>query len=125
MISTDVIKIIDDCYNANPTSVKAAVETLCNIKGGRKVAVLGDMKELGENEISLHKDVGEYASKCGVDELAKNIGDSADIAEIYHFDTVDNAIQEIDTVLHKDDIVLVKASHSMHFERIVEFLKEM
>ena len=131
LISTDVIKIIDDCYNANPTSVKAAVETLCNIKGGRKVAVLGDMKELGENEISLHKEVGEYAAECGVDvlitvgELAKSISDNADIAETYHFDTVDNAIEEIDTVLHKDDIVLVKASHSMHFERIVKFLKEM
>ena len=89
------------------------------------------MKELGENEISLHAEVGEHAAKCGVDvlitvgELAKNIGDNAGVAEKYYFDTVDKAIEEIDTVLHKDDIVLVKASHSMHFERIVEFLKQM
>ncbi|MBQ3692264.1 MAG: UDP-N-acetylmuramoyl-tripeptide--D-alanyl-D-alanine ligase, partial [Clostridia bacterium] len=69
LISTEVIRIIDDCYNANPTSVKAAIETLCNIRGGRKVAVLGDMKELGENEISLHAEVGEHAAKCGVDVL--------------------------------------------------------
>lgn len=131
LITTELFKIIDDCYNANPTSVKAAVETLCNMKGGRKVAVLGDMKELGEKELELHAEVGEHAAKCGVDvlvtvgALAKSIGDSAEGVEVHHFDTVEQSIEEIDTILHKDDIVLVKASHSMHFDKIVEFLKEI
>ena len=129
LVSTQLIRIIDDCYNANPTSVKAALETLCNMNGGRKAAILGDMKELGENEIELHREVGEFAAKSGVQvlvtvgELAKNI--NADGVEAYHFDTVENALEEIDTILHKDDVVLVKASHSMHFEKIVEFLKNM
>ncbi len=131
LITTEMIKIIDDCYNANPNSVKASLETLCAMKGGRKVAVLGDMKELGVNEKQLHAEVGEFASKCGVDvlvtvgELAKYIGENAEGAEVHHFDTVESAAEDIDTILHKDDIVLVKASHSMHFERIVECLKEL
>ncbi len=130
LIDTEIIRIIDDCYNANPTSVKAAIDTLCNMKG-RRIAVLGDMKELGEKEIELHAEVGKHAAKSGVDvlvtvgSLAKSLSDNADGVETYHFDTVEQAIEEIDTILHKDDTVLVKASHSMHFEKIVEFLKEM
>lgn len=130
LIDTGIVKIIDDCYNANPTSVKAALETLCNMDG-RKVAVLGDMKELGAKELELHAEVGSYAEKCGVDvlitvgALAKYISDNAGKTEIYHFDTVDSAVEEIDTILHKDDTVLVKASHSMHFENIVNCLKEL
>lgn len=130
LIDTEIIRIIDDCYNANPTSVKAAIDTLCNMQG-RKVAVLGDMKELGEKELELHAEVGNHVAKCGVDvlvtvgDLAKSISDNANGVETYHFDTVEQANEEIDTILHKDDTVLVKASHSMHFEKIVEFLKEM
>ena len=131
LITTEMIKIIDDCYNANPNSVKASLETLCAMKGGRKIAVLGDMKELGANEKQLHEEVGAFAAKCGVDvivtvgDLAKYLGESAKGTEVYHFDTVEKAVEEIDTILHKDDIVLVKASHSMHFEKIVECLKEL
>lgn len=132
LIDTGIIKIIDDCYNANPTSVKAALDTLSGIDGkGRKVAVLGDMKELGEKELELHAEIGRYVAECGSDilitvgELAKTIGNNAEGTETYHFDTVDRAIDEIDTILHKNDTVLVKASHSMHFEKIVDFLKEL
>lgn len=130
LIDTEIIRIIDDCYNANPTSVKAAIDTLCNMQG-RKVVVLGDMKELGEKELELHAEIGNHVAKCGVDvlvtvgDLAKSISDNANGVETYHFDTVEQANEEIDTILHKDDTVLVKASHSMHFEKIVEFLKEM
>lgn len=53
-------KIIDDCYNANPTSVRASLDTLSNLDG-RKVAILGDMKELGSEELKLHFDTGVYA----------------------------------------------------------------
>lgn len=130
LIDTGLIKIIDDCYNANPTSVKGALETLCNMDG-RKVAVLGDMKELGAKEIELHAEVGRFASESKVDvlvtigALAKNISDNSNEVESYHFNSVDEAIEEIDTILHKNDIVLVKASHSMHFENIVTALKEL
>ena len=84
VINTDTLRIIDDCYNANPTSVKASLDTLKNF-GGRKVAILGDMKELGANELALHFDTGAYAKEIGIDrvisvgplakELAKGAGD--------------------------------------------------
>ena len=62
VINTGKLRIIDDCYNANPTSVKASLDTLKNFEG-RKVAILGDMKELGSNELSLHYDTGAYAKR--------------------------------------------------------------
>ena len=131
LIETELVRVIDDCYNANPNSVKAAIDTLGSMKAKRKIAVLGDMKELGENELALHKEVGEYAGKSGVDVLiavgglARSLYDGAQGIEKYHYDTVDSALDEIDGILHKDDAVLVKASHSMHFEKIVHFLEQM
>lgn len=131
LIETELVKVIDDCYNANPNSVKAALDTLKTMKAKRRIAVLGDMKELGENEKALHREVGEYAAKSGADvlitvgELAKELSNGAQGIEKYHYDTVADALEEIDTILHKDDVVLVKASHSMQFEKIVSFLEEM
>ena len=131
LVETELLKVIDDCYNANPNSVKAALDTLTSMKCKRRVAVLGDMKELGENEVSLHREVGEYVSKSGIDvlvtvgELAKNIADAADVAEKYSFTTLEEALDELDTIVHKDDTVLVKASHSMHFEQIVHFFEQL
>ncbi len=58
--------IIDDCYNANPVSMKAAIDLLATAPG-RKVAILGDMFELGENEKAMHGEVGEYAAEKGID----------------------------------------------------------
>ena len=123
LIDTGYIRIIDDCYNANPTSVKASIDTLMNFEG-RKIAVLGDMKELGENELKLHFEVGEYAKKCDVvvavgplaEELAKGSGG-------VYFENKEAAIVALRTIIQQGDIVLVKASHSMQFEKIVEFLK--
>lgn len=131
LVETELVKVIDDCYNANPNSVKAALDTLKTMNAKRRVAVLGDMKELGENERALHKEVGEYAEKCGIDvlitvgELAKGIADGAPSVEKHVYDTVDGALEEIEDILHKDDVVLVKASHSMKFENIVKYLEEM
>lgn len=131
VVETELIKIIDDCYNANPNSVKAALDTLKTMNAKRRVAVLGDMKELGENERALHREVGEYAAKSGVSvlitvgELARELANGCEGVEKYSYDTVDEALEEIEDVLHKDDVVLVKASHSMKFENIVKFLEEM
>ncbi len=131
IVETDIVKIIDDCYNANPNSVKASLGTLKTMKAKRKVAVLGDMKELGENEKALHREVGEFAAKSGIDvlitvgELARELADGCEGIEKHSYDTVEAALEEIEDILHKDDIVLVKASHSMKFENIVKFLEEM
>lgn len=64
VINTGRIRIIDDCYNANPTSVKASLDTLSNFDG-RKIAVLGDMKELGKENLKLHFDTGVCKVEIG------------------------------------------------------------
>lgn len=125
VVNTPSLKIIDDCYNANPTSVKASLDTLCNFDG-RKVAVLGDMKELGTDELKLHFDTGAYAKQKGIDlviavgTLAKELANGAE--GIWCSD-IENAQAKLTELLHKGDVVLVKASHSMQFEKIVDFLR--
>lgn len=123
LVDTGVLKIIDDCYNANPTSVKASIDTLMNLNG-RKVAILGDMKELGTDELKLHYEVGEYAKKCdlviAIGPLSKELARGAGCV---HFDSKEEAMQSFDRLIMRNDVVLVKASHSMEFEKIVEFLK--
>lgn len=125
LIDTGKIRIIDDCYNANPTSVKASIDTLMNFDG-RKVAVLGDMKELGENELELHFGVGEYAAKCdkviAIGPLAKELAKGADGM---YFETKEDFINNIPDIITEGDVVLVKASHSMAFEEIVAELKKL
>ncbi len=126
IIKTAYYTIIDDCYNANPTSTKAGLDTLSKLSG-RRVAVLGDMKELGKDEIALHREVGAYAKELGIDVLiavgplseatAEGFGEGA-----YYYQNVDRCIDRIERHLHPDDTILVKASHSMQFERIVEAL---
>ena len=125
VINNGKIRIIDDCYNANPTSVKASLETLKNFNG-RTVAVLGDMKELGTDELQLHFDTGAYAKQIGIDvvlaagPLAKSLADGADGK---WYETKEELIKALPEIIKEGDTVLVKASHSMQFEKIVEFLK--
>lgn len=125
VINTGKIRIIDDCYNANPTSVKASIDTLANFSG-RKVAILGDMKELGENELKLHLETGKYAKEKGIDlviasgELSQELAKGADGE---WFATSKQLTDAILALVNEGDTVLVKASHSMHFEEIVDFLK--
>lgn len=124
VINTGKITIIDDCYNANPTSVKASIDTLMNLKG-RKVAILGDMKELGTDELKFHFETGAYAKEKGVDlviaigPLAKELAKGAN--SIWYED-IAGAEKMIKTLVRDGDVVLVKASHSMQFEKIVDFL---
>ena len=125
VIHTDMLRIIDDCYNANPTSVKASLDTLKNFSG-RTVAILGDMKELGTNELALHYETGAYAKQIGIDcvlcagPLAKELARGADGK---WFAAVDDLLKQLPALLQQGDTVLVKASHSMQFETIVAFLK--
>ena len=127
VINTGKLRIIDDCYNANPTSVKASLDTLKNFEG-RKVAIIGDMKELGSNELALHYDTGAYAKEIGIDRvlsvgpLAKELARGA---EDLWFESIDALLPELPDLLKDGDTVLVKASHSMHFENIVESLKTL
>lgn len=122
--------IIDDCYNANPASMKASVDVL-DMANTRKVAILGDMFELGENEVRLHRDVGEHISGKSIDilitagKLAKNIASavSNNTTKIYSFDSRDELINALGGIINKGDTILVKASHGMEFSKVVEVLK--
>lgn len=131
IIKTDKYTIIDDCYNANPTSMKSAINLLC-MANTAKVAILGDMFELGENEVELHKEVGRFAATSGIDvlicigKLSKFMYDAANeeqTAMVYYFDSLDTALQSVKNMLTTGDSILIKASHSMGFEKLVEFLQ--
>jgi len=132
LIETDYLTIIDDCYNANPVSMKASLDVLA-AADTRKVAIMGDMFELGENEKELHYEVGKYAAEKGIDlsicigglseNTAKGILESGAIAE--HSKTKAHLLAYANKLLKKGDTVLVKASHGMEFPEIVENLKEL
>ena len=118
--------IINDTYNANYDSMKAAIEYLEKIEGKRKIAVLGDMKELGEYSESLHRKVGEEVKDIDIlitiGELAKCIEETADVREMLHFDNNESALEYLKKIMKKDDIILLKASNSMKFGDIAKEL---
>ena len=124
--------ILDDCYNANPQSVTAALEVLAKTECGRKAAVLGDMGELGALTEQAHYNMGALAAMLGVDfvvaigEKAARIADGAleSGGSAAHFAAWGEAMPEVLAQLGPDTAMLVKASHAMHFEKIVEQLKE-
>ena len=123
--------LLIDCYNASPTSMKAAIDMLCDMKpanGGRRAAVLGDMLELGENSRQYHEEIGEYAVKKGIDllvcygndaqyiskkacELGLNAGYSSEKKTILNF---------LKFKLKPDDIILFKGSRGVHLEEIID-----
>ena len=125
---TGFITLVDDCYNANPDSVMCAVDSLKSVDG-RKVCILGDMLEMGENKAELHAKVGKYASDNGVDmlltvgELSKNTCTAAEEISSLHFDTNAELITGLPELIEKGDTVLVKASNSMKFDEISDALK--
>ncbi len=127
-------KIIDDCYNANPMSMKASLKVLAEADE-RKVAVLGDMAELGSDELLYHREVGECAGSLPIDLLLTAGPRAAAIAEAaaeknpempyIHFETVEALLRGLPALIRDGDLVLVKASHSMAFDRVVDTLKEL
>lgn len=123
--------IINDCYNANYDSMKAALDCLSKIQGERRIAVLGDMGELGEYSKELHEKVGKVVAEDKVDILitvgteAEQIAETAKqngVEKTYSFDDLKDAIDKLKKVLAVNDVVLVKASHYMNFEEIVKAL---
>jgi UDP-N-acetylmuramoyl-tripeptide--D-alanyl-D-alanine ligase len=120
------VRIIDDTYNANPTSFDAAIETLCGFNGLRYI-VLGDMGELGDQAEQFHRDVGELAKRKNVDGLF-TIGKLSINASNYfgtgafHFDSYEALEKALIKSLDKDSTVLIKGSRAMKMERIVNAL---
>lgn len=132
IIQTGHMILLDDCYNANPISMKAALDVL-NMAIGRKVAILGDMGELGDNQAELHRTVGSYAAELGIDvvcaigELAAEIAEGAkspDMEVLYFPSKTEFLAQAVD-ILREGDNVLIKASHGMEFPEIVEALAKL
>ncbi|MEQ1859352.1 MAG: UDP-N-acetylmuramoyl-tripeptide--D-alanyl-D-alanine ligase [Chthoniobacteraceae bacterium] len=126
------IQVIDDSYNANPDSVKAALLTLAQMStNGRRIAVLGRMGELGVESERGHRAVGQTASDLGLDfvmsigEEATLIADEAwrgGVAKVVKAADVDEAVRELREFVHAGDLVLIKGSRSARMERIVEGL---
>ena len=135
VLRSEKYTIIDDCYNANPVSMRAAIDLL-HMADTRKVAILGDMFELGNTEKELHKGVGTYAATGNVDvllcvgSLSSNMYEgalsvkqaSSSSLELKYFETREELIQALPQILQKDDTILVKASHGMGFEHVVKAL---
>ncbi|MGK0468025.1 UDP-N-acetylmuramoyl-tripeptide--D-alanyl-D-alanine ligase [Clostridium sp.] len=130
----DIIKgkkftIVNDCYNASPDSMIAAIDVLCNIQGKSKIAILGTMGELGDSSFQAHKQVGAYAKEKNID-LLITIGEFnkaysegfVDIDKYRSFDTYDEVNSFLEETLSGNDVVLVKASRAMKFESIVNCL---
>lgn len=134
LIETEDFLIIDDCYNANPVSMKASLDVLSNALG-RKVAILGDMGELGEDEKILHYGVGAYAAQkeidliCCIGTLAQEFVSGANSvtseSKTLYFATKEDFLSQIHSIVKKGDTILVKASHSMEFPEIVETLQKL
>ena len=126
IIRDEKLTIIDDCYNANPVSMKAAIELLESATT-KRVALLGDMFELGEKEKELHRGVGDFLATKKIEkvicvgELAKEIyeGAKAGIAECYWYANKKELTDTIGQLIEKGDTVLVKASHGMGFAELV------
>lgn len=124
--------LYDDSYNANPASLKAALDTLAGFAANRRIAVLGDMRELGEDEDIWHRELGRYASERAdrlvlVGKLARYYGEEAvdcgyPKSAITYLDTPEEAAELLASMLREGDVVLFKASRAVGLERAVEAL---
>lgn len=132
IIDTERYTIIDDCYNANPVSMKASLEVLQD-GANRRVAILGDMGELGTDERALHAGVGTFAAGLNIDAiycagqlceaLAQAATNGCFKGEVKHYATRDELMAALPSLLKEGDTILVKASHFMQYPAIVEMLK--
>ena len=124
------IKIINECYNAAPSSVKAALEVLAGEKDTRRVAVLGDILEMGSFAKDAHTQLGEVAAQKAdvlvcVGNSGAYIAKGADeMKHIYTFKTTEEAADKIKTIVMPGDTVLLKASRGMHFEKLFDKITE-
>ncbi len=123
-------RIINDCYNANPDSMKSAVDELSALEGGfNKIAVLGDMLELGDKEVKEHELLGRYIAASNIDylftygQLGKLIFKGAEgKIEGNSFDGYGAIADRIKSVAKKGDVVLIKGSRGMKMENIINLI---
>ena len=130
-ISPSGVRVINDAYNASPDSMKASIHMLSNMPcSGKKIAVLGDMFELGENSSAYHMQVGTYLKNTDIShvvtvgDLARYIGMAVEEKQVIHFDTKEDASAYISSLAKEGDCVLIKASRGMKLEEIAAVLQE-
>jgi UDP-N-acetylmuramoyl-tripeptide--D-alanyl-D-alanine ligase len=121
--------LIDDTYNANPESMRAAISVLA-AREGRKILVMGDMGELGDNAAALHASIGEFAKRTGLDSLLALGAMSAHAARSFgrqgrHFESIADIAAAAAAEAVAGSAVLVKGSRFMRMERVVEALKSV
>ena len=129
VVKVDDYTIINDAYNASPDSMEAALDVLKQYSG-RKVAILGTMKELGDNSPRAHEQVGAYAKANGVDlmltlgEFNDNFKNGYGSENFMTFNSMDELISELKKIIKPSDVLLIKASRSMKFENIIKELQK-
>ena len=129
------VTVVDDSYNANPTATKRALDVLASAGATRRIAVIGEMLELGDHSIGLHEGVGRAAAETGVHKLIAVGGSAAAAmanaavaagmatANVQYFATSDEAADLVLTMVQPGDVVLVKGSRGVKTDRVVERLK--
>lgn len=127
------IVVIDDSYNANPTSMKMSIETLLRFPARRRVAILGDMGELGVYAADAHRDMGMYLARVGVDlvfwlgshgnDVREGAEGSPTTTEFRFFENMKDLVEEADVELSAGDAVLVKASRVCRLDEVVVALR--
>lgn len=131
VIRRDGLTIVNDAYNASPASMRVAIKTMSEVYGGRLIAVLGDMLELGDISERVHKEIGaelvenKFDTLITLGELGKFIAQGAreaGLENVYSFDTHEAAAKKILEFVHSGDTILFKASHVMHMEKIIELI---
>jgi UDP-N-acetylmuramoyl-tripeptide--D-alanyl-D-alanine ligase len=131
ILSLKKIKIIDDSYNANPESVRAALDYLSCFKKCRKFFVFGDMKELGDDKESFHTEIGQYA--VGKTDILFTVGKLAEKAQSnsnnfalsLHFNDNFSLLEKLTELLTDGDIILIKGSRSMQLDQLINELKNV
>ncbi len=129
LIKMDNFKIIDSTYNSNPVSLVSSIESMRLLRG-RKIAVLGDMLELGKDASRFHREIGKRLKELGVEalftygELAKQIAEETEIAHISSYNDLSKLLFDLKEFIEDGDVVLVKGSRKMGMERIIEGLTE-
>lgn len=127
------IVLVDDSYNANPTSMRAALDSLANISGSRRIAVLGDMAELGSYTDQAHNEIGSYiAQSCvdrvywlgtGGDQVGLGIRSASGKQDFQRYDALDELVAALEKDIKSGDVILVKASRAARLDEVVEHLQ--
>lgn len=130
LIKGEGLTIINDCYNASPDSMKSSLDVLQAYTNSRRVAILGDMYELGDESTKAHFEVGQYAKDkldilIVIGDNINNYKDGYQGKNIIMYNTKEECIKELGNIVKKDDVVLVKASRGVKLEDVVNALVKM